>query len=62
VAIQDGIALNDDIRNRLRVALIEENIIHHRLRWFGHLQRRPPKAPVRTGIIRRIENTRRDRG
>ena len=53
---------NDDIRDRLGVAPIEEKIIQNRLRWFGHLQRRPPEAPVRTGIIRRIENTRRGRG
>ena len=52
---------NDDIRDRLGVAPIEEKIVQHRLRWFGHLQRRPPEAPVRTGIIRRIENTRRGR-
>jgi hypothetical protein len=48
---------NDDIRDRVGVAPIEENfffdnqieekLIQHRLRWFGHVQRRPPEAPVR---------------
>ncbi|RCV32360.1 hypothetical protein SETIT_6G252700v2 [Setaria italica] len=36
---------NKDIRDRLGVAPIEEKLIQHRLRWFGHVQRRPPKAP-----------------
>ena len=53
---------NDDIRDRLGVAPIEEKLVQHRLRWFGHLQRRPAEAPVRTGIISRIESTRRGRG
>ncbi|XP_078168493.1 uncharacterized protein LOC144562994 [Carex rostrata] len=53
---------NDDIRDRFGVAPIEEKIIQHRLRWFGHLQRRSPEAPMHTGIIRHIENTRRGRG
>ena len=53
---------NDDIRERVRVAPIEEKLVQHRLRWFGHLQRRPPEAPVRSGIISRFESTRRGRG
>ena len=42
---------NDDIRDRLGVAPIEEKLVQHRLRWFGHVQRRPPEAPVRSGIL-----------
>ena len=38
---------NDDIRDRLGVAPIEEKLVQHRLRWFGHVQRRPPEALVR---------------
>ena len=53
---------NDDIRDRVRVAPIEEKLVQHRLRWFGHLRRRPSEAPVRSGILRRIENVRRCRG
>jgi hypothetical protein len=37
---------NDDIRDRLGVAPIQEKLIQHRLRWFGHIHRRPPEAPV----------------
>jgi hypothetical protein len=37
-------------------------LVQHRLRWFGHIQRRPPEAPVRSGILSRPENTRRGRG
>jgi hypothetical protein len=39
---------NDVMHDRLGVAPIEENLIQvqHQLRWFGHVHRRPPKAPV----------------
>ena len=37
---------NDDIRDRLGVVPIEEKLVRHRLRWFGHVQRRPPETPV----------------
>jgi len=53
---------NDDIRERLGVAPIEEKLIQHRLRWFGHIERRPPEAPVRAGIVRGGVITRRGRG
>ena len=35
---------NNDIRDRLGVAPIEEKLVQHRLRWFEHVQRRHPKA------------------
>jgi hypothetical protein len=53
---------NDDIRDKVRVAPIQEKLVQHRLRWFGHIQRRPPAAPVRSSILSRPENTRRGRG
>ncbi|KAJ4809245.1 hypothetical protein LUZ62_021811 [Rhynchospora pubera] len=53
---------NDDIRDMVGVTPIEEKLIQHRLRWFGHIQRRPPEAPVRIGILNHFENTRRGRG
>lgn len=34
---------NDHIRDRVGVAPIEEKLVQHRLRWFGHIQRRPQK-------------------
>jgi hypothetical protein len=53
---------NDDIRDRVGVAPIEEKLIQHRLRWFGHVQRRPPEAPVRSGVLKRADNVKSGRG
>jgi hypothetical protein len=53
---------NEDIRDRVGVAPIEEKWVQHRLRWFGHVQRRPPEAPVRSGVLDRVGSVRgRDR-
>jgi hypothetical protein len=43
---------NDDIRERLGVAPVEEKLMQHHLRWFGHMQRRPAEALIRNGVIR----------
>jgi hypothetical protein len=53
---------NDDIRDKLGVAQIQEKLVQHRLRWFGHIQRMSPEAPIRNDILSRPENTRRERG
>jgi hypothetical protein len=53
---------NDDIRDKLRVASIQEKLIQYRLQWFGHIQRRPLETPVHSDILSRLENTRRGRG
>jgi hypothetical protein len=53
---------NDDIRDRAGVAPIEEKLIQHRLRWFGHVQRRPLEAPVRSGVLKRADNVKSGRG
>jgi hypothetical protein len=53
---------NDNIRDRLGVALIEEKFIEHWLRWFGHVHHRHPEAPVHKGIVRRDNNVKRGRG
>jgi hypothetical protein len=53
---------NDDIRERLGVAPVEEKLVQHRLRWFGHMQRRPADAPIHNGVIRRTGNKKRGRG
>jgi hypothetical protein len=29
-----------------------EKLLQHQLRWFGHIQQRPPEAPVNSGIKR----------
>jgi hypothetical protein len=53
---------NDDIHERLRVAPLEEKFVQHRLRWFGHIQRRPAEASIYNGVIRRTGNEKRGRG
>jgi hypothetical protein len=52
---------NDDIHERLGVALVEEKLVQHRLRWFEHMQRMPAEAPIRNGVIRRTDNKKRAR-
>jgi hypothetical protein len=44
------------------MAPVEEKLVQHRLRWFGHIQRRPAKTPVCNGVIRRTGNEKRGRG
>ncbi|PKA64424.1 ataxia telangiectasia mutated family protein [Apostasia shenzhenica] len=38
---------NEYIRKKVSVAPIEDKLRESRLRWFGHLNRRPIEAPVR---------------
>jgi hypothetical protein len=52
---------NDDIRERLGVAPVEEKLVQHHLRWFGHIKQRPAEAPVHSGVIRRSGNEKRGR-
>jgi hypothetical protein len=47
---------NDDIRDRVGVTPIEEKLIQHQLKWFRHVRRRPPEAPVRSGVLKRADN------
>ena len=54
--------VRNDIRDRLGVAPIEEKLVQHRLRWFGHVQRRPPEALVHSGILGQDSNVKRGRG
>ena len=53
---------NDDIRDRLGVVPIEEKLVQHWLRWFGHVQRRPLEVLMRSGILSQDSNVKRDRG
>ncbi|KAK9755495.1 hypothetical protein RND81_01G029500 [Saponaria officinalis] len=38
---------NEIIREKVEVAPIEDKMMENRLRWFGHVRRRPMDAPVR---------------
>ena len=38
---------NEYIRTKIGVASIEEKMRENRLRWSGHVRRRPTDAPVR---------------
>jgi hypothetical protein len=44
------------------VAPIEEKLIQRLLRWFGHVQWRPPEAPVHSGVLKRADNIKSGRG
>jgi len=37
---------NEDIHTKIDVAPIEEKMRESRLRWFGHVRRKPTDAPV----------------
>ena len=55
---------NEVIWERAGVALapIEEKLTQHRLRLFRHIQRRPPEAPVRSGVLKRVDKVKRGTG
>ena len=44
------------------MAPIEEKFTQHRLRWFGHIQRRPLEVLVRNEVLERVDNVKRGRG
>jgi hypothetical protein len=56
--IRRDIVRNEDIRDRVGVAPIEEKLVQHRLGWFGHVHRRPPETPVRSGVLDRVGSVR----
>jgi hypothetical protein len=56
-----GRVQNDDICDRLGVAPIEEELVQHKLMWFGHVQLRPLEAQVLSRILRCDSNEKRDR-
>ena len=42
--------------------MLTRNDSQHRLTWFGHVQRRPPEAPVRSGVLKHVDNGKSGRG
>ena len=44
------------------IASTEEKLVQHRLRWFGHIQHRPPEAPVHSRRLKHAGNVKRGRG
>ena len=62
-----GLKMMDMIRNeismdRVGVANIEDKMRESRLRWFGHVQKRPFTAPVRKCEVLDLGDFRRGRG
>ena len=53
---------NEWIRKIIEVAPIEEKIRKNRLRWFGHIQRRPINAHVRKSDTIHIKGKLEDKG
>ena len=52
----------DVFREHLGVAIIENKIKKARLRWFGHVQRRPATAPVRKSLVMKVDGPPRGKG
>ncbi|XP_070023328.1 uncharacterized protein [Nicotiana sylvestris] len=50
---------NDDIREMVHISPIDDKKREARLKWFGHVQRRSPDAPVRRCERLVMEGTRR---
>ena len=50
---------NDDIRDIVGLAPIEEKLVQHSLRWFGHIQCRLPEAWVHRGWLKHADNVKR---
>ncbi|CAH9095909.1 unnamed protein product [Cuscuta epithymum] len=53
---------NETIRQRVGVAPIEDKMRELRLRWFGHVPRRPSDAPVRRVVMCGEEARKREKG
>ena len=54
---KDGVR-NDDIRDKVGVAQIEEELVQHHPRWFGYIQCSPPEALVHSERLKHAENVR----
>jgi len=52
----------ENIRIKIGVAHIEEKMRENRLRWFGHVRRRPTDAPVRRVKLIKLGQVKRAQG
>jgi hypothetical protein len=43
------------------VTPVEEKLMQHHLRWFGHIQWRSAETPIHNGVIRQTGNEKRQR-
>ncbi|KAH0452368.1 hypothetical protein IEQ34_019667 [Dendrobium chrysotoxum] len=53
---------NEHIREKVGVAPVEDKIRESRLRWFGHVKRRPPDDPVRKVEVLDLTYVKKGRG
>ncbi|KAJ7946136.1 Retrovirus-related Pol polyprotein LINE-1 [Quillaja saponaria] len=53
---------NEEIRRKVEVAPIEKKMRENRLRWFGHIQRRPMDTVVKQGDMVQVPGVRRGKG
>ena len=53
---------NEDILSKVGISAMENKKGERRLRWFGHVQRRPKDAPVRRSELLDIRELKRGRG
>jgi hypothetical protein len=51
--------VQNDIKDRVLVASIAENLVQNRLRFFGHIYCSPPEAPVHSRWLKRADNVKR---
>jgi hypothetical protein len=42
--------------------MIAEKLVQHHLRWFGHIWRKPPDAPVHSERLKRADNVKKGGG
>jgi len=54
--------MNDTIKERVGVAPIVEKSVENRLKWFGHVKRRPVDAVVRRVYLMEESQVKRGRG
>ena len=53
---------NEDIRTKIDIDSVEEKMRENRLRWFGHVRRRPTDVPVRRVEYIKLEQVKRAQG